>query len=126
MNLNSFQRTLLVKLQPRNEQKWTQSVWRYVTDGNNVLRVDEIYDDDNDGSLHDDYSAGNWRMMEEKFYQQGVISNLVYKRVTTYVDDISDTVDDTILYYYGYDQVGNVVYISEDTGASTTKRFVFH
>lgn len=88
--------------------------------------MDEIYDDDNDGSVQDDYAAGNWRMMEEKFYQQGVISNLVYKRVTTYVDDISDTVDDTILYYYGYDQVGNVVYISEDTGASTTKRFVFH
>ena len=43
-----------------------------------------------------------------------------------YVDDISDTVAGTSLYYYGYDQVGNVVYISKDDGSWAPKQFVFH
>jgi len=100
-----------------------ESAWRYEYDGLNLLRLDEVYDYDSDNDLDDDYAAEHWRTLEVSTHRPGQLGALLGKRF--YVHSNNDaTPDGTHDYFYGYDRVGNVVFVYEG-GTSGAEAYYF-
>jgi RHS repeat-associated protein len=94
---------------------------RYEYDGINLLRMDERCDTDGDGEIEEGETT--WRTLEVSTHRPGLLGNLLGKRVYTYTGN-GATPDDTDDYFYGYDRVGNLVYVYEG-GDSGEEAFHF-
>ena len=91
----------------RTSVETTIESWkRYEYDGINLLRVDEKYDTSG-GSID---SNDPWRTLEVSTHRPGLLGNQVGKRVYTHTDN-DYTADDIDDYFYGYDRVGNLVFV---------------
>jgi hypothetical protein len=85
---------------------------RYEYDGLNVLRVDELYDNDT-GGLE---TNNTWRAREANTHRPGGLGALLAKRVYEYPSGTSGTSNGNEDYYYGYDPVGNVTVVFDSNG----------
>jgi RHS repeat-associated protein len=85
---------------------------RYEYDGLNVLRVDELYDNDTGGLETNDA----WRAREANTHRPGSLGALLAKRVYEYPSATSGTSNGNEDYYYGHDPVGNVTVIFDSNG----------
>jgi len=94
---------------------------RYEYDGINLLRVDEKCDDDNPTNGID--SGDPWRTLEVSTHRPGMLGNLLGKRFYEHTNNDA-TPDSTYDYFYGYDRVGNLVFVYEG-GGSGDEAFYF-
>jgi len=92
---------------------------RYEYDGINLLRVDEKYD--TAGGTID--ANDPWRTLEVSTHRPGMLANLLGKRFYVHTNNDA-TPDGTYDYFYGYDRVGNVVFVYEG-GESGDEAFYF-
>jgi len=92
---------------------------RYEYDGINLLRVDEKYD-----TAGGTIDAGDpWRTLEVNTHRPGMLGNLLGKRFYVHTNNDA-TPDGTYDYFYGYDRVGNLVFVYEG-GGSGDEAFYF-
>jgi len=91
-----------------------QSGVRYEYDGLNLLRMDQLYDNDSNGLEENDA----WRIVEVGTHRSGQLGALLGKRVYEHTnnDSTPDGYDD---YTYGYDAVGNAVLVFDYSGNET-------
>jgi len=92
---------------------------RYEYDGINLLRVDEKYD--TAGGTID--ANDPWRTLEVSTHRPGMLGNLLGKRFYLHTNNDA-TPDGTYDYFYGYDRVGNLVFVYEG-GGSGDEAFYF-
>jgi len=92
---------------------------RYEYDGINLLRVDEKYD--TAGGTID--ANDPWRTLEVSTHRPGMLGNLLGKRFYVHTNNDA-TPDGTYDYFYGYDRVGNLVFVYEG-GESGDEAFYF-
>lgn len=87
---------------------------RYEYDGLNLLRMDELYDDDvpTNGLQKD---SDGWRNKEVATHVPGSVGNLLGKMVYAYSSN-TDAYSTATFYSYLYDAVGNLTWVQNNSG----------
>jgi hypothetical protein len=89
------------------------SGYRFEYDGLNLLRMDQLYDNDSNGLTEND----GWRALWANTYRPRSLGALVGKRVYTYSSGTSGTPSGQNDTTYAYDPAGNVVAVYYSNGA---------
>ena len=89
---------------------------RFVYNGLELHRMDELYDSDADSTLE---LTDSFRLAWENTHQPSLLGHQLAKRVYPYANDQTGTpiTNGETDYYYAYDAIGNVVAISDNSGA---------
>ena len=98
-------------------RRYLVSLMRYEYEGLNLLRIDELYDGDEDEDLDiTDYSNNYWRPINLYIHGPGSIGQIIKAEWYEYDITDPDAVDacDEGEYYYFYDALGNVDGVMEE------------
>lgn len=95
---------------------------RYEYDGMNLLRIDEVYDYDDDGVLENPEDGDDdWRVINAFIHGPGGVGEAIVGESYGYLYHDSSTLGVSTRWYYHYDGLGNVTSMSYSSGSEATR-----